>query len=76
MDMQVQILEELITLTEATSIPIWFYGGYALDALEGKSTRPHGDIDFFARKKDSQGEVQRLLELTEETMKLLSESNS
>jgi len=47
MDMQVKILEELIVVTEGAGIPIWFYGGYALDALEGKPIRPHGDIDFF-----------------------------
>lgn len=49
---QLQILEELITLIEAAGIPIWFYGGYALDALEGKTIRSHGDIDCFVRRQD------------------------
>lgn len=51
MDIQVQILEELIAVTEAAGIPIWFCGGYALDALEGRVTRQHTDIDFFVRRE-------------------------
>ena len=52
MDRQVRILEELIMATDASDIPIWFYGGYALDALEGRTVRSHGDIDFFVREQD------------------------
>lgn len=52
MDRQLEILEELIAVTEAASIPIWFYGGYALDALEGRTIRSHGDIDCFVCRQD------------------------
>ena len=51
MSKQLKILEELIAAVEAAGIPIWFYGGYALDALEGKTIRSHGDIDCFVRKQ-------------------------
>lgn len=52
MDKQLQVLDELISLVEAAGIPIWFYGGYALDALENRNIRSHGDIDFFVCRKD------------------------
>lgn len=31
---QIGIIEELLSLTESEGIPIWFYGGFGLDALE------------------------------------------
>ena len=52
MDRQLQILKEIIEVTETNDIPIWFYGGYALDALEQRTVRSHGDIDFFVREQD------------------------
>ena len=52
MDAQSEVLEELVELAEAAAIPIWLYGGYGLDALEGRGLRSHGDIDFFVRKED------------------------
>lgn len=52
MDAQEQIVKEILALTEAAGIPIWFYGSFALRALEGRSRRPHGDIDFFTRFQD------------------------
>ncbi len=54
MDKQLQVLDKLISVTEAADISIWFYGGYALDALEGKTVRPHGDIDCFIREQDQE----------------------
>ena len=52
MDRQSRVLEEIVDVTEANDIPIWFYGGYALDALEGKAVRSHGDVDLFVRERD------------------------
>jgi len=52
MNPRAQILGEVVGLTEAVGIPIWFYGGYALDALEGRPLRAHSDIDFFVRKEE------------------------
>lgn len=52
MDAQLQVLAEIIEATDRAGIPVWFVGGYGIDALEGRITRPHGDIDIMARDID------------------------
>lgn len=39
MNDQLQVLEELITVTESAGVPVWFMGGYGLDALPETRTR-------------------------------------
>lgn len=46
------LVQELVEITESAGIRIWFFGGYGLDALQGRSTRGHADVDFFAREDD------------------------
>ena len=55
MDKQLQVLEELISVTEEADIPIWIYGGYGLEALVKSPLRPHKDIDIFIHKRDKAG---------------------
>ncbi len=51
---QRHVLQELIVITETAGILIWFCGGYALDALEGRLTRQHTDIDLLVRQEDKE----------------------
>jgi len=36
----------------ARGIPVWLTGGWGIDALLGKQTRPHKDIDLFVSLDD------------------------
>src|SRR4051812_28485863 len=45
------VLDVLGTLTEA-GIDAWVAGGWAVDALVGEQTRPHGDLDLAVRSDD------------------------
>jgi len=49
---QVLVLQQVLSVGDATGIPVWLCGGYGLDALEGRRTRPHEDIDVFVRHLD------------------------
>lgn len=40
------ILETLRELNERVSVPLWLFGGVAVDFLVGRWTRPHSDIDL------------------------------
>jgi hypothetical protein len=42
------ILETLRELKEHISVPLWLFGGVAVDFLVGRWTRPHSDIDLNA----------------------------
>ena len=33
-------------------VDIWIDGGWGVDALLNKQTRPHGDLDIVVREKD------------------------
>jgi lincosamide nucleotidyltransferase A/C/D/E len=37
---------------EKIGIRIWINGGWGVDALIGKQTRPHSDLDIIIEKKD------------------------
>ena len=50
---QLEVLCTIIRATERAGIPVWFIGGYGVDALEGRITRQHGDIDILARAEDA-----------------------
>lgn len=36
----------IIRLLEGGGVPAWLNGGWGIDALLKKETRPHGDVDF------------------------------
>ncbi|MBI5151319.1 MAG: alpha/beta fold hydrolase [Candidatus Pacebacteria bacterium] len=52
---------DLYTQIENNGIKIWLDGGWSVDALLEKQTRPHGDVDIVAQEKD----VPALLKLLE-----------
>ena len=52
---------EIVALLERNGIPVWVDGGWGVDALLGKQTRPHGDLDIAVQHKD----VPRLRSLLE-----------
>lgn len=43
---------EFCTELEKQSIEFWLDGGWGVDALLGKQTRPHGDLDLIIQGKD------------------------
>ena len=38
---------------ESLGLDIWFNGGWGVDALLGKQTRPHNDVDIFIEAQDA-----------------------
>lgn len=51
-DMPVQTVDELLSHFEAVGIQIWIDGGWAVDALLGQQSRPHGDLDIVVQIQD------------------------
>jgi lincosamide nucleotidyltransferase A/C/D/E len=45
-------LVEIIDLLEGESIDVWIDGGWGVDALLEKQTRPHRDVDIIVRVMD------------------------
>jgi len=43
-----EILATLRELNNKVSVPLWLFGGVAVDFLVGRWTRPHGDVDLHA----------------------------
>jgi hypothetical protein len=43
-----EIIETLRLLNGGLTVPVWLFGGVAVDFLVGRWTRPHGDIDVNA----------------------------
>jgi uncharacterized glyoxalase superfamily protein PhnB len=43
---------QFLALMEASSIDVWLDGGWGIDALLGKQTRLHGDLDIIVRVDD------------------------
>ena len=37
---------EILNVLNAANIPVWIDGGWGIDALIGKQTREHEDLDF------------------------------
>jgi len=44
---------DLLKKTEQIGVEVWITGGWGVDALLGRQTRPHDDIDIFVQKKDT-----------------------
>lgn len=51
---------DLLEKIEQIGIEVWIDGGWGVDALLGRQTRPHNDIDIFVQKKDD-AEIIKLL---------------
>ena len=45
---------DLYTKSEDLGIKLWIDGGWAVDALLGKQTRPHQDLDIAIEQKEVQ----------------------
>lgn len=43
---------ELYSMVESLGVEIWIDGGWCVDALLGKQTRPHKDLDIAIQTKD------------------------
>ena len=44
---------EILKSAEQLDIEVWLDGGWGVDALLGKQTRPHNDIDIFIEKRNA-----------------------
>ena len=44
---------DLLKQIQHLKIDVWITGGWGVDALLGRQTRPHNDIDIFIQKKDA-----------------------
>jgi lincosamide nucleotidyltransferase A/C/D/E len=54
---------DLLAHLETRGIAVWLDGGWGIDALLGEQTRPHDDLDLWARLDDSAGIENALNEL-------------
>jgi lincosamide nucleotidyltransferase A/C/D/E len=52
---------DLLKESEHTGVDVWIDGGWGVDALIGKQTRPHNDIDIFIQKKDAPAFIEMLV---------------
>lgn len=43
---------KIYKLLTGNNINVWLDGGWGVDALLGKETRPHGDVDIVVQQKD------------------------
>jgi hypothetical protein len=50
---QLALIDEFVGLASDAGVEYWLRGGWALDFLLGRVTRPHGDIDFFMWATDA-----------------------
>ncbi|WP_433747940.1 nucleotidyltransferase domain-containing protein [Falsibacillus pallidus] len=51
---QLLVLTEVSGIAESLGMELWLRGGWAIDFLLGRVTRPHEDIDFVAWVQDRQ----------------------
>ena len=51
---------DLLKNAELIDVAVWIDGGWGVDALLGRQTRPHNDIDIFVQKKDAEAFMKML----------------
>jgi lincosamide nucleotidyltransferase A/C/D/E len=51
---------DLLKKAENIGVNVWITGGWGVDALVGRQTRPHNDIDIFIEKKDAAAFIEML----------------
>lgn len=51
-EVQLQIIAEVTRILSGLDIEHWLFGGWGLDFLVGRVTRPHDDVDFFVWTED------------------------
>jgi lincosamide nucleotidyltransferase A/C/D/E len=51
---------ELLAVAADLGAMVWLDGGWGVDALLGRQTRPHGDIDIVVEERNVNGLVRRL----------------
>ncbi len=45
--MTAELVSELLTAFEDAGVPVWVGGGWGVDALVGRQSRPHRDLDIM-----------------------------
>ena len=50
--MDLDEVEGFLQQVDELSIEVWVDGGWAIDALLGRQTRPHGDLDIAVEERD------------------------
>ena len=51
-DLQLEAIGEIGALLDAAGIAHWLFGGWGVDFLVGRRTRPHSDVDLAVRRRD------------------------
>lgn len=51
-DMTSSALLDLLQLLDQAGVAVWLDGGWGVDALLGKQTRPHKDVDLIVQVED------------------------
>ena len=72
--MQAEGVAALYSLLAAQEVHLWIGGGWGIDALLEKQTRPHKDLDLMVRFEDSAAMIHALVPL-EFTLKYVWEEN-
>ena len=50
--MEASDVTAILSMLSENRIDVWLDGGWAVDALLGRQTRPHGDLDIVVQHKD------------------------
>ena len=59
-ELQLALIGEFSQIAGSREIPFWLRGGWAMDFFLGRVTRPHEDVDLFARACDAARLVEAL----------------
>ena len=52
MDMSAEDAVAILDRLEGVGLTVWVDGGWAIDAVAGRQTRPHDDLDLVARREE------------------------
>ncbi len=56
-------VNKIISLIESKQLPVWVDGGWGVDALLGRTTRDHQDLDIAIKLSDTHSISELLIEL-------------